>query len=72
MDDDGSNPQRITDLPGQNDNPRWSLDGSMIVFVSTMDGNEEVYIMNNDGTGLQNITRHAADDDHPDWSPVVP
>jgi Tol biopolymer transport system component len=40
-----------------------------IVFVSNRDGNDEVYRINADGTGLQNLTRNPADDSSPAWSP---
>ena len=31
--------------------PDWSPDGSKIAFVSTRDGNEEIYVMRADGSG---------------------
>jgi Tol biopolymer transport system component/CubicO group peptidase (beta-lactamase class C family) len=37
--------------------PRWSLDGRMIAFVSSHDGNPEIYVMNADGSGQRNMTR---------------
>lgn len=40
-----------------------------IVFTSTRDGNEEIYIMNADGSREVNLTRHRADDFNPTWSP---
>jgi Tol biopolymer transport system component len=49
--------------------PTWSPDGSQIAFVSTRDGNAEIYVMNADGTGQTNITNNAANDDSPSWSP---
>ena len=39
-----------------------------IAFVAFRDGNQEVYIMDADGTGEQNLTRHEADDFDPDIS----
>ena len=42
---------------------------SIIVFQSARDGNEEVYVMNADGTGQENLTRHPAEDRRPVWSP---
>jgi hypothetical protein len=46
--DDGSNQIRLTD--GNNYSPVWSPDGKKIAFVSGRDGNDEIYIMNADGT----------------------
>jgi Tol biopolymer transport system component len=40
-----------------------------IVFESSRNGNEEIYVMNADGTGQTNLTRNAADDRRPAWSP---
>ena len=40
-----------------------------IVFVSTRDGNEEIYTMNSDGTNQTRITNNGVLDTHPVWSP---
>jgi Tol biopolymer transport system component len=40
-----------------------------IVFVSTRDGNPEIYSVNADGTNLTRLTNHPASDDAPVWSP---
>jgi len=40
-----------------------------ILFVSTRDGNAEVYIMNADGTNQQNLTKHSEHDYDLAWSP---
>ena len=39
-----------------------------IVFVSDRDGNNEIYGMNPDGTGVVNLSRNTADDRWPAWS----
>jgi hypothetical protein len=41
--------------------------GGRIVFMSTRDGNPEIYVMNADGTGSINLTNHPAGDLDPDW-----
>ena len=41
-----------------------------IVFTSNRDGNAEIYIMNPDGSGKVNLTRHRAADFDPVWSPT--
>ncbi len=41
-----------------------------ILFTSTRDGNPEIYVMNPDGTGQVNLTRHRAADFDPVWSPT--
>lgn len=40
-----------------------------IAFVSTRDGDEEIYTMNLDETELRNLTNNSARDDAPTWSP---
>lgn len=40
-----------------------------IAFTSQRDGNNEIYAMNADGSGLTRLTNNSAGDSHPDWSP---
>jgi len=40
-----------------------------IVFVSYRDGNDEIYVMNADGTGQTRLTNNPATDWEPAWSP---
>ena len=40
-----------------------------IAFVSTRDGNQEVYVVNTDGTGLTRLTNDPGADYFPAWSP---
>ena len=49
--------------------PRWSPDGRMIAFLSSSDGNYDVYVMNADGSGLTNVTRSRASESGFAWSP---
>ena len=49
--------------------PRMSPDGKRIAFVSTRDGNYELYVVDVDGTNLIRITHNAERDDFPDWHP---
>ena len=56
------------DLESSDEQPLiWAVTGQ-IVFQSDRDGNEEVYIMNADGTGQWKITNNLVTDGHPDWS----
>ncbi len=50
--------------------PEWSPDGQYLVFVSTRDGNSEIYRINRDGTGLINLTNNDAADSRPMWHPT--
>jgi len=52
-------------------NPKWSPDGTQILFTSTRDGNFEVYVMNADGTAQTRLTSNPAVDIGADWSPFL-
>lgn len=67
MDTDGTNGVQLTTLGG--DLPAISPDGTKIVFSSSRDGNEEIYVMNADGTGQTRLTSDPAGDSTPAWSP---
>jgi Tol biopolymer transport system component len=66
---DGSDPRRLTNDAGEDDQPAWSPDGSQFAFDSDRGGNFEIYVMATDGTGLQRLTTNRAVDAGPDWSP---
>lgn len=68
MNADGSNVRRLTHT-GQDERPAWSPDGKQLAFTSHRDGNDEVYVMNADGSDQQNITRSPARDDVAGWLP---
>jgi Tol biopolymer transport system component len=40
-----------------------------IAFVSNRDGNDEIYVVDSDGSGLANLTNNPASDSAPTWSP---
>ena len=40
-----------------------------IAFMSDRDWNWEIYLMDNDGGNLRNLTNNPGDDQHPSWSP---
>jgi Tol biopolymer transport system component len=40
-----------------------------IVFASSRDGDVDIYVMNADGTGIQQLINHPAIDNAPSWSP---
>lgn len=47
----------------------WAEYDGKIVYVSDKDGNQEIYLMNLDGTGKRNISNNSALDLDPRWSP---
>jgi dipeptidyl aminopeptidase/acylaminoacyl peptidase len=40
-----------------------------IAFTSDRDGNDEIYVMDADGSNQTNLTSNSADDEAPSWSP---
>lgn len=77
MNADGTGVARLTTMDPDlvradnraNYDPHWSPDGHRIAFVSRRDGNEEIYVMNADGSGQTNLTNNTAWDTSPVWSP---
>lgn len=67
---DGNAPRRLTD-EGNNFLGVWSPDGKRIAFTSDRggEGDNEIYIMNADGSGVEPLTNNAVDDAAPAWSP---
>jgi subtilisin family serine protease len=59
---------RLTNETGDS-RPRFSPDGSKIVFQSIRDGQAEIYVMNSDGTEQTRLTNNSAADTAPAWSP---
>ncbi|MBI1925878.1 PD40 domain-containing protein [Candidatus Poribacteria bacterium] len=47
--------------------PRWSPDGTRLVFVE----NNDIYVMDADGQRVIQLTNHPATDYSPAWSPVL-
>ena len=67
--DGGGDARNLTRREGKDTSPAWSPDGATIVFVSDRDGNEEIYVVNADGSNPHNLTHNAAKDHSPVWSP---
>ena len=67
---DGSGLRTLTRIAGVNGaRASWSPDGRRIVFVSDLDGNLEIYVINADGSRRRNLTRHPGHDSDPAWAP---
>ena len=68
-------PKQLTNsADGVDADPAWSPDGSQIAFRrrvpnGTIDGNEDVFVMNADGSGARAVASTPAADFKPVWSP---
>jgi Tol biopolymer transport system component len=69
MNADGSNRTRLTTDGQGNSLPKFSPDGSKIVFASFRDGNYEIYIMNSDGSNQTRLTNNSTPDIYSSFSP---
>jgi TolB protein len=49
--------------------PSLSPDGARMVYITVIDGREQLFIMSVDGTGSRQLTRDDADHEDPAWSP---
>lgn len=61
--------ERLTESEFYDSQPAISRDGSKVVFVSNRNGYFDIYVMNTDGTGLQQLTDSPAFEDAPVFSP---
>jgi len=50
--------------------PCWSPDGQWVIFTSGRDGDQEIYIINIDGTNLTNLTNTPSLEKDPAWQPL--
>jgi dipeptidyl aminopeptidase/acylaminoacyl peptidase len=67
---DGTGERRLTDSPGLDAFPAWSLDGTRIAFTSEgLEEHSRIFVMNADGSGLTRLTDGPADDAFPAWQP---
>lgn len=62
-------PVRLTAAPEGSYEPAVSPRGDRIAFVTSRDGNAEVYVMRADGRSAQRLTAFHRDDWSPHWSP---
>lgn len=76
MNPDGSDPVDLTNIEGYDGQPSWSPDGTRIVFTSGRNGDsefppadQEIYVMNADGSGVVRLTENQTPDSDAAWSP---
>ncbi len=74
INEDGSDPVNLSNHPAYDGMPRWTTDGTQILFASNRDAGQEedgndVYIMDADGTNVRRITTDSAGYAFPTLSP---
>lgn len=69
VDEDGSNPRRLTDNVARDINPRFSPDGKWIAFSSQRYGNYDVFVIPTGGGTARQLTFHSGNDEVVGWTP---
>ncbi|MBW2966377.1 hypothetical protein KY342_04710, partial [Candidatus Woesearchaeota archaeon] len=65
-----SNQTRLTFNPNDDDNPRWSPDGTIIAFRSVRNLEYDIYSINADGSNEQNLSNTNLNTFYaPSWCP---
>jgi TolB protein len=54
---------------GSNSSPAWSPDGNQIAFMSSQNGDPEIYVTDTDGSHLKRLTFAAGVSTSPAWNP---
>jgi Tol biopolymer transport system component len=68
-DSDGSNPVQLTSFrEGEAHGPKWSPDGTSIVFAGFVGQNRDLYVIGTNGGAARRLTTDPADDTWPCWS----
>lgn len=61
--------QRVTDTPWREEDPRWSPDGKWIAFISDRTGREEIFISDELGHTVKQISNIDCDKGSITWAP---
>ncbi len=69
MNPDGSRQINLTHHPSQDYMPAFSPTGTQILFVSSRDGEADLYLMDADGTDVRRVFDEATHRSAPTWSP---
>lgn len=65
----GSTDWTVTYRVRRDDPATSTLSGTKIAFTSDRDGNSEIYVIDQDGGNVTNLSNNVASDDRPSWSP---
>ncbi len=64
----GGRAWRLTLHEAYEGKPKWSPDGEKIAFISDRHGNDDVFVMNADGSMVKRLTYHSTDDKLTGWT----
>jgi Tol biopolymer transport system component len=70
MNGDGSGLTPMLTVPGGDFDPTWSADGERLAFTSLRDGHPQVYEIDVETQEIRNLSRNAASEGQPAWSPT--
>jgi Tol biopolymer transport system component len=68
IDSDGNNEVKLTNTDAMNYQPAWSPDGTKIAYLAKVNGHNQIFTMNSNGTDQHQIT-YSGDNGNPTWSP---
>jgi TolB protein len=69
MDAEGTNIRRITHEGTYHDSPRWSPDGTRLIYVSRIEYRFDLYVYNFTTDSTIKLTENAGRNENPTWSP---
>lgn len=72
MASNGNFPERVSTQGVNSGRVSVAPDGSQFAFVTERDGNDEIYVVNADGSSLRRLTDNRFSDHSPAWQPAVP
>ena len=69
MNTDGSNTEPLTSNSTNDFSESWSPDGNWLVYVSNIDGDNEIYVIDVNGQNQKRLTSNTFSDTSPVWIP---
>lgn len=65
---EGGRAWRMTVHEAYDARPKWSPDGEQIAFISDRHGNDDIFVMNQNGSQIKRLTYHSTDDELTGWA----
>ena len=61
--------EKVVEAEGTNQAPAWSYDGKKLAMSLSVDGNQEIFVMDLKNRSLERLTYHTSIDTSPSWAP---